>query len=106
MTNTILNIVIILMLCVITIIVILTTMRLLRESEQRIDRTNDMVCKLAAATSQIAEMHRLVTEEYIKQIDKLQDCRDKVIEQNKDLIRANSILADIASAPKTTINNN
>lgn len=58
---------------------------LLYKSDERIDRANEMVCKLSDAISQL-------THVYLSQIDKLQKERDKLIEENIKLaqIIANS----------------
>lgn len=54
--------------------------KLLIKSEERIDRTNDMVCKLASAIDKL-------TNEYSKHIDKLQEARTDLSKQNKDLLK-------------------
>lgn len=53
---------------------------LLEKSETRIDKTNDMVCKLAAIIDKL-------TNEYCKHLEKLQDTRDELTKQNKDLLK-------------------
>lgn len=54
--------------------------KLLIKSEERIDRTNDMVCKLTSAIDKLSD-------EYIKHIDKLQEARDELSKQNTNLLK-------------------
>lgn len=53
---------------------------LIVRSESRIDRTNEMVFNLVNVINKI-------TEEYVLQINKLQDSRDSLISQNQQLIK-------------------
>lgn len=53
---------------------------LIVRSESRIDRTNEMVFNLVNVINKI-------TEEYVFQINKLQDSRDSLISQNQQLIK-------------------
>lgn len=53
---------------------------LLTISEKRIDKTHDLICK---AFNVLDKM----TLEYSKQIDKLQTCRDDLVDQNTELIK-------------------
>lgn len=53
--------------------------KLILKSEERIDRTNEMVCKLVSVIDKL-------TNEYSEKLGKAVDARDKLIEQNKQLI--------------------
>lgn len=52
---------------------------LLIRSEERIDKTNEMVSKCVSVIDKL-------TNEYTRQIEKLQAVRDDVIEENKTLL--------------------
>lgn len=87
--------------------------QLYKNSEARIDRTNEMVCKLSDCISRSNEMHATITKEYATQIEKLQDARDaavkqsiSLLKQNSDLTKQNSILSSAATAPHINVNNN
>jgi len=82
-----------------------TLLLLLEKSEQRIDRTNEMICKLADATSTMNSTLLLITKEYTRQLDKLQKCRDNLAKLNEDLIKENEKLLAAATAPRSIINN-
>lgn len=53
---------------------------LLEKSETRIDKTNEMVCKLASTIDKL-------TNEYGKHLERLQEARDELVKQNKELIK-------------------
>lgn len=53
---------------------------LLIKSEERIDRTNDMVCKCVNVVNQL-------TQEYSTHINKLQESRDEILKQNGALLQ-------------------
>lgn len=55
---------------------------LLRQSEERIDRTNEMICTLAGATQHVVDSLNRVTNEYSKHIGDLAKCRDQLLLQN------------------------
>ena len=81
-------------------------LRLMRESEQRIERMNEMVCRLADATIQLNNTLMIITKEYTRQLDRLQECRDRLSAENAELIRANEKLLCAATQPRHIINNN
>lgn len=87
--------------------------QLYKDSENCIDRTNEMVCKLSDCISRSNDMHATITKEYVTQIEKLQDARDaavkqsiSLLKQNSDLTKQNSILSSAATAPHINVNNN
>lgn len=49
-------------------------------SEARIDKTNDMICKMVSTIDK-------VTNVYTSQLTKLQEVRDELVSQNKKLIK-------------------
>jgi len=69
--------------------------RLQEQSEARIDRTNEMVCKLAEAAGNAVRMLESVTTTYERHLTTLTDCRDALLAQNNTLIRLHE--QDIAS---------
>ncbi len=71
--------------------------RLLEKSEDRIDRTNEMVCRLANASMEIVAMARQVNERL-----------DRTIQANTLLLQENQMLIDILSKKMsgTSVNNN
>lgn len=60
---------------------------LVEKSESRIDRTNDMICKLAAITDQTQKLVVKLTEEYTRHLKNLSKCRDALLQQNETLLR-------------------
>lgn len=90
---------------------------MLKSSERRMDvnmdKITNIVCNLSDSSNHMShtsdstlEALYKITEEYTKQLDHLQKCRDQLIEQNAKLIETESKLIHIAATPKTTINNN
>lgn len=55
-------------------------------SEARIDRTNEMVCKMADTMQHNHSILETITKEYTKHLGDLTACRDNLIEQNKVLL--------------------
>lgn len=60
--------------------IITNIVKLLERSEERIDKTNDMICKMVTTIDKL-------TNEYTRQLAKLQEVRDEVVDQNKELIK-------------------
>ena len=60
--------------------VINKVVHLLDQSENRIDRTNEMICKMVSTIDTL-------TNEYTTQLSKLQEVRDELVGQNKALIK-------------------
>lgn len=56
---------------------------LLKRSEERIDKTNDMICRLAETSNNMITMLNKITEEYVQQLDKLQASRAKFLRKIK-----------------------
>lgn len=59
---------------------------LLRRSEERIDKTNEMICKLVETSNNMAAIINKITAEYSLQLEKLQASRDKILAQNSALL--------------------
>lgn len=59
---------------------------LLSKSESRMDRTNEMVFKLAESTDAMVHCQEHITDEYIRQIEALRKNRDEILQQNKLLL--------------------
>lgn len=60
--------------------IVLKFIELLERSEERIDKTNDMIFKMVATIDKLSA-------EYTKQLTKLQEVRDEVVAQNRELIK-------------------
>lgn len=76
---------------------------LLERSEERIDKTNEMVCQLAATSNNMIMMLDKITAEYMRQLDKLQNSRDEILEQNRMLI---NLIGSNMSQGTTNVNIN
>ena len=74
---------------------------LLKRSEERIDKTNEMVCKLVETSNNMIAMLDKITAEYMRQLDKLQASRDEILAQNKMLI---NLVANNFSQGTTNVN--
>lgn len=79
-------------------------LKIYRRSEERIDRTNEMVCKLSSCVDKTENLLITITNEYEHRMDKLQSNHDKVIEQNGDLTKQNAVLFSAATTPHININ--
>lgn len=80
-------------------------LKIYRRSEERIDRTNEMVCKLSSCVDKTENLLITITNEYEHRMDKLQANHDKVMEQNSDLAKQNTVLSSAATAPHINIAN-
>lgn len=60
--------------------ILLQLSKLLEKSEERIDKTGEIISNCVSVTNKI-------TDEFTKQIAKVQKARDTLIAENKDLIR-------------------
>lgn len=80
-------------------------LKIYRRSEERIDRTNEMVCKLSSCVDKTENLLITITNEYEHRMDKLQSNHDKVIEQNGDLTKQNAVLSSAATTPHINIAN-
>lgn len=58
---------------------------LLKESEERITKTNEMICKLADVVSGINQHQDRLLHEYASHVNALASARDALIGQNKEL---------------------
>lgn len=89
-----------------------TFQQLYRDSESRIDRTNEMICKLSACIEKTENVLMTITNDYEHRMDKLQETHDKVMEQNGnltkqngDLTKQNAILSAAATVPHINVTN-
>lgn len=64
-----------------------TLYKLAEASEARMDRTNDMICKLTETTARTQEMQERIISRCTGYLDALIKNRDELLEQNKTLIR-------------------
>ena len=74
---------------------------LLTKSESRMDRTNEMVFKLAESTDSMVHYQEHITDEYIRQIEALRKNRDEILRQNKLLLH---LLDKFSNNPTTNVN--
>lgn len=74
---------------------------LLTKSESRMDRTNEMVFKLAESTDSMVHCQEHITDEYIRQIEALKKNRDEILRQNKLLLH---LLDKFSNNPTTNVN--
>lgn len=74
---------------------------LLTKSESRMDRTNEMVFKLAESTDSMVHCQEHITDEYIRQIEALRKNRDEILWQNKLLLH---LLDKFSNNPTTNVN--
>lgn len=74
---------------------------LLTKSESRMDRTNEMVFKLAESTDSMVHCQEHITDEYIQQIEALRKNRDEILRQNKLLLH---LLDKFSNNPTTNVN--
>lgn len=74
---------------------------LLTKSESRMDRTNEMVFKLAVSTDSMVHCQEHITDEYIRQIEALRKNRDEILWQNKLLLH---LLDKFSNNPTTNVN--
>ncbi len=79
--------------------------RLFSDSDGRIGTTREMIETLSASINKCEELLLIVTKEYTKHLEKLQESRDKVVEQNHQLTQTNAMLTTAATQPRTVINN-
>lgn len=78
-------------------------LKLLARSEERIDRTNEMVMKLAESAENNTRMLNRVVDEYCKQLAAVQNARDSILEQNKILL---SLIQQMMNPSQNTTNVN
>lgn len=89
-----------------------TFQQLYRDSESRIDRTNEMICQLSSCIEKTENMLLTITSGYKNHIDKLQENHSKIMEQNGDIVKQNSdltkqnaILSAAATVPHINVTN-
>lgn len=78
--------------------------KLIERSEMRVDRTNEMICKLVRVTEANLQMLNKIVEEYTRQIGHLQQSRDELVQQNSILLKIIEHFAPSVPPNSTTVN--
>lgn len=82
-----------------------TFVKLYNDSESRINQTNDMVYKLSSCIEKNENTLIIIANGYEHRIEKLQESQDKILKQNRDLAKQNTMLYSAATAPHINIAN-